>query len=73
MSRSVRTVRIVLNGQELDVVAPATVAAAVAVLGLRDRILLAELNGDPVERTRWSETSLADNDRLEVVRVVAGG
>ena len=42
-------------------------------LGLGARWVLVECNGDPVERAALATTVLADGDRLELVRAVAGG
>ena len=35
--------------------------------------VMAELNGEPVPRTDFSERRLEPGDRLELVRAVAGG
>ncbi len=35
--------------------------------------MLVERNGEPVERRHLSTTTLAEGDRLELVRAVAGG
>jgi thiamine biosynthesis protein ThiS len=35
--------------------------------------VLVERNGEPVERAALARTALADGDRLELVRAVAGG
>ncbi|MFN2589397.1 MAG: MoaD/ThiS family protein [Actinomycetota bacterium] len=35
--------------------------------------MVVERNGEPLERRRYEETGLADGDRLELVRAVAGG
>ncbi len=34
---------------------------------------MVELNGEALERPRYASTALADGDRLELVRAVAGG
>ncbi len=50
-----------------------TVADLLAQLGLGAKWVLVERNGEPVERRALSTTALADGDRLELVRAVAGG
>jgi sulfur carrier protein len=42
-------------------------------LGLGARWVVAELNGIPVNRADMAATALADGDRIELVRAVAGG
>lgn len=51
----------------------ASVEDLLAQLGLGGRWVLVERNGEPVERRQLSITRLAEGDRLELVRAVAGG
>jgi sulfur carrier protein len=66
-------VRVTANGRELEVDGSMTVAAFVRSRGLDPRYVVVERNGEPLERTRYEEVELADGDRLELVRAVAGG
>ncbi|HZQ84631.1 MAG TPA: sulfur carrier protein ThiS [Acidimicrobiales bacterium] len=43
------------------------------LLNLGKKWVLVERNGEPVRRADIPETVLADGDRLELVRAVAGG
>ncbi|MBZ5683144.1 MAG: sulfur carrier protein ThiS [Acidobacteriia bacterium] len=65
-----------INGEERsfgDAATPFTLADLVDALGMKaDRVAI-ELNRDIVARDRWSETKLAEGDRLEVVHFVGGG
>jgi thiamine biosynthesis protein ThiS len=65
--------RIVANGTSFDVEAGATVAGFIRSRDLDPRYVVVELNGEPVERSRYSSIELADGDRLELVRAVSGG
>ena len=65
--------RVVANGKEVEVAADATVADLVEHLGLTNRLLLVERNGEPVDRSAVASTGLCDGDRVELVRAVAGG
>ncbi len=67
------SIDVVINGDHRQLRAGATISDAVRALGLTDRILLAELNGSPADRHLWATKQLAAGDRLEVVRIVAGG
>ena len=64
---------IVLNGKRREIESGETVSALLDKLGLDARWVVAELNGDPIGRERFSEVGLMDGDRLELVRAVAGG
>jgi sulfur carrier protein len=62
-----------LNGKQRSLTEGATLGSLLAELELDPRWVVAELNGRPIERDRYSETSLTAGDRLELVRPVAGG
>ena len=61
-----------LNGKELEVDAT-NVEALVAELGLPLAAALVEHNGTALLRSEWLKTQLQDGDRLEIIRMVAGG
>lgn len=65
--------RVTANGDPVDLAAGATVADLLAALGLGGRWVLIECNGAPVRRADLATTRLAEGDRLELVRAVAGG
>lgn len=65
--------RVVVNGDGVDVPAGATVADLLGQLGLGARWVLVERNREPVPRDQVATTPLAEGDRLELVRAVAGG
>jgi sulfur carrier protein len=64
---------VVANGKLRDVADGETVAGFLASLGWRPEWVVVEHNGEPVQRARFSEVTLREGDRLEVVRAVAGG
>jgi len=49
------------------------VEALVAELGLPLAAALVEHNGTALLRSEWLKTHLQDGDRLEIIRMVAGG
>ena len=65
--------RITANGRELDVGQGTTLSEFIRSRDLDPRYVVVERNGQPVERTRYADLVLADGDRLELVRAVAGG
>jgi sulfur carrier protein len=65
--------RVTANGDPVDLPEGATVVDLLGALGLGERWVVVERNGDPVARDAMRRTVLAEGDRLELVRAVAGG
>jgi thiamine biosynthesis protein ThiS len=65
--------RIVVNGEERRVAAPASVLDLITGLGLDPRTVVVELNREIVRRPRLGETALAEGDSIELVHFVGGG
>ena len=65
--------RVTANGDALDLPDGATVTDLLDSLGLAERWVVVERNGEAVPRAAMGGTVLADGDRLELVRAVAGG
>lgn len=64
--------RVTLNGETLSVEAH-DVASLVAGLGFEPGALLVEHNGVALRPGEWALVSIRDGDRIECVRIVAGG
>jgi thiamine biosynthesis protein ThiS len=62
-----------INGEWRDFGAPQTLATLVEQLGMKPDRVAVELNRQIVPRDRWSATSLAEDDGLEIVHFVGGG
>ena len=62
-----------INGETREIVRSATVAELVVELDLPAPTLLIEHNGVALHRSEWLGATLADGDRIELLRVVAGG
>lgn len=65
--------RISLNGQEADTRDAQTVAELVGRFELPPETVLIEHNGVALHRREWPQKTLTDGDRVEIIRVVAGG
>jgi thiamine biosynthesis protein ThiS len=65
--------RVTANGEDFDVRDGLSVADFIRSSDLDPRYVVVERNGEPVERKRYEELRLAEGDRLELVRAVAGG
>jgi thiamine biosynthesis protein ThiS len=66
-------VKISLNGESVDARDAKTIAELVDRYQLPSQSILVEHNGLAVHRHEWSERQLAEGDRIEFIRVVAGG
>ena len=64
--------KLVLNGTAREVAAD-NAEELVAELGLPLAAALVEHNGTALLRSEWAKTKLQDGDRLEIIRMVAGG
>ena len=64
---------VTVNGRAQQADPGETVETLLDRLGLAAAYALVERNGEPVERSRYGETSLEDGDLLVVARPVAGG
>ena len=62
-----------LNGEPRKVERAATVAELIAELALPAPATLVEHNGLALRRDEWPQHALAAGDRVEIVRIVAGG
>jgi len=65
--------KLVINGESRDVAAGTTVLTLLEELDLQPEATVVERNGEIVERVQYAETTLAEADRLELVRFVGGG
>lgn len=64
--------RVFVNG-EARLTAAATVADLITELHVAAPAILVELNGEALFRRDWSSAKLAPDDRIEILRVAAGG
>ena len=64
---------LVVNGEPAEVPDGVTVLGLLEHLGLGPKWVIVERNGEPVERRDAPTTTLAEGDRIELVRAVAGG
>ena len=64
---------VIVNGRELSVDLPSTLEMFLTAQNLPPRSVVVELNGEAVAASEIATRALHPGDRLEVVRVVAGG
>jgi sulfur carrier protein len=66
-------VKVIANGTPTELPDGSTLTDLLQALGLGARWVVAERNGEAVPRREMAKIVLADGDRLELVRAVAGG
>jgi len=65
--------RLTINGKDQNFAEELNLAQLIDQLGMKGDRVAVELNREIVSRAQWSETSLKDGDRLEIVHFVGGG
>ena len=68
-----QTITVTLNGDPRTVPARTGLLALIESLDLPAQGVLIEHNGTALLRDEWLSVRLAEGDRLEILRVVAGG
>ena len=64
---------VIANGHEVPAVFPITLEEFLTRQGLPPRSVVVELNGEAIAPSEFDGRSLQPGDRLEIVRIVAGG
>ena len=65
--------KVIVNGQAHSVANPQTIDGLVQELKLIPETLLIEHNGRALHRQEWQRQAVQDGDKIELIRVVAGG
>jgi thiamine biosynthesis protein ThiS len=65
--------KVAVNGESVDAREAKTIAELIERYELPPQSILVEHNGLAVHRHEWTERALAEGDRIEFIRVVAGG
>ncbi|MFH1067109.1 MAG: sulfur carrier protein ThiS [bacterium] len=68
-----KTISIVVNSQPRRVASATGLLQLIEELGLSPNATLVERNGKVVLREEYPQTTLAEGDRLEFIRIVGGG
>ena len=72
-SSPARPVQLTVNGRSREVEDGTTLLGLLEAQGLRPGSVVVEHNGTALLRSELDQAQLADGDRLELVRAVAGG
>ena len=64
---------IIANGEEIEARLPCSIEAFLLARQLLPRSVVVEHNGEAVAPSEFTRRQLAAGDRLEIVKIVAGG
>jgi thiamine biosynthesis protein ThiS len=65
--------RIVANGRSIEIQLPCSIEAFLVARNLLPRSVVVEHNGEAVAPSEFSHRQIRTDDRLEIVKIVAGG
>jgi sulfur carrier protein len=66
-------VRITLNGESRELLAPVCVRGLLEACGLAGRRVAVAINAEVVPRSKFDEVHVRAGDRVEVIHAVGGG
>lgn len=64
---------VVANGQQVELPPGSGLLDLFSALGVGSKWVVAEVNGEAIDRPAMASVVLRDGDRVELVRAVAGG
>ncbi len=64
---------IILNGENKEIQAGATVSALISTLESLPKFYVIEHNGNIVYKEKYAETALSEGDKVELVMFTGGG
>lgn len=65
--------KISVNGEQAEIVTEKNIAELVRRYQLPPQTVFIEHNGIALHRHEWATKSLGEGDRVEIIRVIAGG
>jgi sulfur carrier protein len=64
---------VIANGKTVEAQLPCSLEEFLRAQGLPPRSVVVELNGEAIPPSQFSHRQVRPGDRLEIVRIVAGG
>ena len=65
--------KVQVNGELQNLLHLTSLIGFLEMLGLQERMVVIELNGEIVPRPQYAETVLSEGDEIEIVQMMAGG
>jgi sulfur carrier protein len=62
-----------VNGKQVEFSTKQTIKEYLVSLKINPGTVAIEWNGEILDREKWSETSLGENDKMEIIKFVGGG
>jgi len=66
-------IRLTINGKQRELEAPTPLLTFLERHGINPHVIAVEYNGEILKRERFSEITLREGDRVEIVHMVGGG
>lgn len=66
-------ITLVVNGETRSCLPQISLPEILQQLGFNPRLIAVEYNGEILHRQFWSQTTVQQGDRLEIVTIVGGG
>jgi thiamine biosynthesis protein ThiS len=66
-------IKVILNGADREVPSQLKINQLLSHLGFEKQPLLVEHNGLALLKSEWTTAIVSENDKIELIRVVAGG
>lgn len=66
-------IKVIVNDEEKQITDNTSIELLLKEMGLEGKTIVAVVNDEIIEHTKFSETFLHDGDRIELVRIVGGG
>lgn len=73
MANQSNSINLQVNGEPRDCEPQTPLPQLLEQMGLNPRLVAVEYNGEILHRQFWSETTMQEGDRLEIVTIVGGG
>ena len=65
--------KIILNGEEKEIKEEITITSLLAGLKLNSDITVVEINSEIIDKNKYEEVKIKENDAVELIRFVGGG
>lgn len=65
--------KLIINGEDKNFEESHTVESLLTAMGLDHRVIIVEKNGEILDRNVYSDISVKDGDKFELIRFMGGG
>ena len=65
--------KIFVNGLPIQIVKDSTLESLIIQLGFQDMRIAVELNSEIINRSKYSNRVIVENDKIEIIQAIGGG